>query len=92
MTALLIESLGTAGEIFIDGPMSRNPLFPGLLAACVPAGTVRLYPEGVGTRVAAHLAGLPARPPAAPLNVPPLRIPGLLEYQANWRHRLEETP
>lgn len=92
MTALLIESLGTAGEIFIDGPMARNPLFPGLLAACVPAGTVRLYPEGAGTRVAAHLAGLPASSPAAPLSVPPLRIPGLLEYQSNWRHRLEETP
>lgn len=92
MTALLIESLGTAGEIFVDGPMASNPLFPGLLAACVPAGTVRLYPEGAGTRVAAHLAGLSAPPPAAPLSVPPLRIPGLQEYQANWRHRLEKTP
>jgi sugar (pentulose or hexulose) kinase len=89
MTAQLIESLGTAGEIFVDGPLARNPLFASLLGACVPVGTVRTYPEGGGTRVAAHLAGLPAQPGAL-RNVTPLRIPGLLEYQANWRHRLEE--
>ncbi len=90
MTSLLIESLGTAGEIFVDGPLARNPLFARLLAACVPVGTVRTYPEGGGTRVAAHLAGLPSAQPGALRNVTPLRIPGLLEYQANWRHRLEE--
>ena len=90
MTAQLIESLGTAGEIFIDGPLARNPLFGSLLGACVPAGTVRIYPEGGGTRVAAHLAGLPSPAPGALRNVAPLRIAGLLEYQADWRHRLEE--
>jgi len=55
-------------------------------------GTVRTYPEGGGTRVAAHLAGVPSQQPGALRNVTPLRIPGLLEYQANWRHRLEERP
>jgi L-fuculokinase len=92
MTAQLIESLGTAGEIFVDGPLARNPLFASLLGACVPVGTVRTYPEGGGTRVAAHLAGLPSPQPGELRNVTPLRIPGLLEYQANWRHRLEERP
>jgi L-fuculokinase len=92
MTAQLIESLGTAGEIFVDGPLARNPLFASLLGACVPVGTVRTYPDGGGTRVAAHLAGLPSPQPGALRNVTPLRIPGLLEYQANWRHRLEERP
>jgi sugar (pentulose or hexulose) kinase len=90
MTAQLIESLGTAGEIFIDGPLARNPLFAGLLGACVPVGTVRIYPEGGGTRVAAHLAGLPSPRPGELYSVTPLRVPGLLEYQAGWRHRLEE--
>jgi sugar (pentulose or hexulose) kinase len=90
MTAQLIESLGTAGEIFIDGPLSRNPLFGALLGACVPVGTVRTYPEGGGTRVAAHLAGLPSPQQVALRNVAPLRIAGLLEYQASWRHRLED--
>jgi L-fuculokinase len=90
MTAQLIESLGAAGEIFVDGPLARNPLFARLLGACVPVGTVRTYPEGGGTRVAAHLAGLRS-PAAGALNsVVPLRLPGLLEYQANWRHRLQE--
>ena len=89
MTAVLIESLGAAGEIFVDGPLARNPLFSRLLAACVPVGTVRTYPEGGGTRVAAHLAGLPSPAPGALQSVVPLRLPGLLEYQANWRHRLE---
>jgi len=90
MTAQLIESLGTAGEIFVDGPLARNPLFAGLLGACVPVGTVLTYPEGGGTRVAAHLAGMPSPHPGALRHVTPLRIHGLLEYQANWRHRLEE--
>ena len=90
MTAVLIESLGTAGEIFVDGPLARNPLFARLLAACVPVGTVRTYPQGSGTRVAAHLAGLPSPAAGALHSVVPLRLPGLLEYQANWRHRLEE--
>lgn len=92
MTALLIESLGAAGEIFVDGPLARNPMFARLLAACVPVGAVHTYPEGSGTRVAAHLAGLPLPLPAPGglHTVVPLRVPGLLEYQANWRHRLEE--
>ncbi|MEO8016339.1 MAG: L-fuculose kinase [Pseudomonadota bacterium] len=90
MTAVLIESLGAAGEIFVDGPLARNPLFAKLLAACVPVGTVRTYPEGGGTRVAAHLAGLASPAPGAMHTVAPLRLAGLLEYQAIWRHRLEE--
>lgn len=92
MTSLLVESLGSAGEIFVDGPLARNPLFARLLAACVPVGTVRVYPEGGGTRVAAHLARLRAPAADVPHTVVPLRVPGLLEYQANWRHRLEERP
>jgi len=90
MTAQLIESLGAAGEIFVDGPLARNPLFGRLLGACVPVGTVRTYPEGGGTRVAAHLAGMRSPAAGALLSVVPLRLPGLLEYQANWRHRLQE--
>lgn len=90
MTSLLIESLGSAGEIFVDGPLARNPLFARLLAACVPVGTVRTYAEGGGTRVAAHLAGMSSPAADAPQSVPQLRLPGLLDYQANWRHRLEE--
>jgi L-fuculokinase len=90
MTGVLVESLGAAGEIFVDGPLARNPLFSRLLAACLPVGTLRSYPEGGGTRVAAHLAGLPSPAPGALQTVVPLRLPGLLEYQAKWRHRLEE--
>ena len=90
MTSLLIESLGSAGEIFVDGPLARNPLFARLLAACVPAGTVRTYAEGGGTRVAAHLARMRAPAADTPQSVAPLRLPGLLQYQANWRHRVEE--
>jgi L-fuculokinase len=90
MTALLIESLGAAGEIFVDGPLARNPLFPGLLAACVPVGTVRFHSEGGGTRVAAHLAGLPAKSPDKLQTVVPLRSLQLTAYQERWRQRLRE--
>jgi hypothetical protein len=74
----------------VDGPLARNPLFARLLAACLPVGTVRTYPEGGGNRVAAHLAGVPSPAGAAPQSVVPLRLPGLLDYQSTWRHRLEE--
>jgi L-fuculokinase len=90
MTAMLIESLGATGEIFVDGPLSRNPLFSGLLAACVPAGTVRSYTGGGGARVAAHLAGMPAISAGELQTVAPLRHPKLPAYQENWRHRLQE--
>jgi L-fuculokinase len=90
MSSLLIESLGSAGEIFVDGPLARNPMYARLLAGCVPVGTVRTFEEGGGTRVAAHLAGLRAPAADVPKTVVPLRAPGLLDYQANWRHRLEE--
>lgn len=90
MTALLIESLGAAGEIFVDGPLARNPLFARLLAACVPVGTVHIYADGGDTRVAAFLAGMPARAPDVLQTVVPLHAAGLAEYQANWRHKLEQ--
>jgi L-fuculokinase len=92
MTTLMIESLGAAGEIFIDGPLARNPLFAGLLAACVSAGSVRTYAHAGGTRVATYLAGMPAPATRAaePQTAVPLRLAGLAEYQSQWRHRLEE--
>jgi len=92
MTALHIESLGTAGEIFVDGPLARNPLFPSLLAACVSAGTVRTFPHGKGTRVAAYLAGIRTPGSDTLQTAMALRLPRLPDYQANWRHRLEEQP
>jgi hypothetical protein len=90
MTTQLIESLGTAGDIFVDGPMARNPLFARLLAGILPVGTVRMYPEGGGNRVAAHLAGVPSPSGGKLQSVAPLRLPGLLDYQSTWRHRLED--
>jgi sugar (pentulose or hexulose) kinase len=90
MTSLLIESLGSAGEIFVDGPLARYPLFAPLLAALVPVGAVRSYAEGGGTRVAAHLARMRAPGSDMPRPIVPLRLPGLADYQANWRHRLED--
>jgi L-fuculokinase len=92
MTSVLIESLGVVGDIFVDGPLARNPLFASLLAACVPEGSVRSYAQAGGTRVAAYLAGLPASatPIAEPQIAAPLRLAGLPDYQARWRHRLEE--
>ena len=91
MTAQLIESLGTAGEIFVDGPLARNPLFAGLLGGVRAGGHGAHLP---GRRRHAR-RGAPGRYAVADTGgtlqkVAPLRIPGLLEYQANWRHRLEE--
>ncbi|MEO6080381.1 MAG: hypothetical protein ABIQ86_11450 [Steroidobacteraceae bacterium] len=90
MTSQLIESLGSAGEIFVDGPLARNPLFAPLLAACLPVGTVRTYAENGSAHVAAHLARMQSPAADVPMSVVPLRLPGLLDYRANWRHRLGE--
>jgi L-fuculokinase len=93
MTSELIESLGVVGDVFVDGPLARNPLFAGLLAACVPAGSVRTYPQTGATRVAAFLAGLSASaiPVPEPQIAAPLRLAALRDYQARWRQRLEEN-
>jgi L-fuculokinase len=96
MTGLLIESLGTAGEIFVDGPMARNQLFAPLLSAFLPVGTVKLYPAQGGTSWVMHLAGFATQASAAQLRevarvVATSKTAGLREYQSLWRQRLEEA-
>ena len=38
----------------------------------------------------AHLAGVPSPPGGKLQLMAPLRLPDLLDYQATWRHRLED--
>jgi L-fuculokinase len=96
MTGQLIESLGTAGEIFVDGPLARNQLFAPLLSAFLPVGTVKLYPAQGGTSSAIHLAGFAAQASDAQQRevarvAATSKTAGLREYQSLWRQRLEES-
>ena len=84
MTAVLIESLGTAGEIFVDGPLARNPAVCEV-ASRLRAGWNRTHVSGrrrhacrrASRRPAFAGAGSPAFRGAAE-TAGPARIPGEL--------------
>ena len=89
MTDLLIETLQVTGDVLVDGPLARNSLYAGLLAAWRP--TNRIVAESpASSRGAAlcHLAGFGKVPLPAPLPVQALEIPGLQEYRLAWRARV----
>ena len=87
MTDLLIDRLGAAGPVVIEGGFARDGAFAACLAALAPARTVEVAGDAAGAAEgAADLArwGEPARPrPLAP--APAWRVPGLDAYRARWR-------
>jgi sugar (pentulose or hexulose) kinase len=86
MCELLIEMLGAAGDVLIDGPLATNPLFGSVLAGCLSERAVWLSPgDGGNTRAACYLAGFrdaPAEPMVAPT---PLVLKSLPAYREAWR-------
>lgn len=85
MTALLIESLGARGEIFVDGPLAANPIFAPLLAA-LTSETVRRVPHSAaGGRVATFLAGFDALQEDRLAPVSRADVSDLASYHAHWR-------
>lgn len=75
----------------LDGSFLRDPAFAGLVAALRPGRETRLNPETYGI---ASGAALLCRRDAAPvpldlLPAPPLALPGLTDYAAQWRSLAE---
>jgi sugar (pentulose or hexulose) kinase len=86
MADLLIETLQVSGDVLIDGPLARNPLFGGLLAAWRPMNRI-VIENPASSRGAAlcHLAGFGAVPVPETLPVNALQLDGLEAYRAAWR-------
>jgi sugar (pentulose or hexulose) kinase len=97
LTDVLLDALGSAGTVILDGTFVRDPLYPALLAALRPGNDIRFNLHGYGTAAgAALLAGHDDRTAPAPLALQPpaaLAIPGLPVYRAAWRAlATERTP
>jgi sugar (pentulose or hexulose) kinase len=56
MADFILDHLGTAGAILVDGPLAANPLFPGLLASLRPNDHV--LPSGTRGGIAAAVLWL----------------------------------
>jgi L-fuculokinase len=85
MSDVILENLGTPGDIVVDGPFAKNPVFAPLLAALRPANCIRLS-AGAGTAQGASLLANPARHAdvVTPV-IAPIPIRGLEEYRQYWR-------
>ena len=86
VTDMLIETLQVTGDVLVDGPLARNSLYAGLLAAWRPTNRI-VVEDPAGSRGAAlcHLAGFRDVPMPEPLPVNALQFQGLTEYRAQWR-------
>lgn len=86
VTCACLDLAGRGAAIVVEGPLARNPLYCGLLAALVDM-PVHPSPDATGTAggAARLIADLP--PPALPPPVAPLAPPGLAAAAADWRAR-----
>jgi L-fuculokinase len=90
MADFILDHLGTAGVILVDGPFAANPLFPGLLQSLRPADPV--LPSGTRGGIAAAVLWLAGfTPPMEPHAVGIARLPeaeALRAYRDRWRDML----
>jgi sugar (pentulose or hexulose) kinase len=89
MTDLMLTRLGAAaGELIVEGGLSANAAYCGLLAALRPAQPLSVASDAAGTaRGAALLAQWPPRDFSPPplRRVEPAAPEGLAAYRAAWR-------
>ncbi|MCB8874053.1 FGGY-family carbohydrate kinase [Acidisoma silvae] len=90
MADFILDHLGTAGAILVDGPFAANPLFPGLLASLRPADSV--LPGGTRGGITAAvlwLAGFAPPPEHHAAGAAPLpQAEDLRAYRDRWRDML----
>jgi L-fuculokinase len=92
VTAWLIDQLGGAAPVVVEGPLARNPVYPGALAALLPGAQVQVSTDALeGTARGAwrllHWA-TPAAAPAPLSAVQPSAPAGLAAYHARWLSEL----
>jgi L-fuculokinase len=90
MTDLLLDELDVAGDVVVDGPLARNPLFGRLLATWRATDCISLS-VGVGgyARAACYLADLLHAKHSAFSPADPLDMAGLRNYRVEWRELLQ---
>jgi hypothetical protein len=85
---LLLDLLGTADTVLVDGPLAANPLFGALLAAFRPNSRVLVGDNRAGPTQCARL--LCGHAPSLHLReVEPLGCAGLADYRSRWRFLTE---
>jgi L-fuculokinase len=72
MVDLLLDEIGATGEMIVDGPLARNPLFARLLATLRPMDRISVNADQVGyAATASYLAGFAQPTRSAPRRAAP---------------------
>ncbi|WP_027015427.1 FGGY-family carbohydrate kinase [Comamonas composti] len=89
MSSTLLDLLHSDNTVLIDGGLSNNTAYAGLLAALRPHQQVRLSSAREGTATGAALIAYealghrPAVPPGIPIQ--PMQVQGLADYYRRWQ-------
>jgi L-fuculokinase len=89
---LLLDLLGASGNVMVDGPFAKNPLYSSVLAALRPGSTVLVGSDRAGSvSCARYLCGYTVEPNLRAAK--PLGCKGLEVYRSDWRALVElRTP
>ncbi len=90
MTDLVLDSLGSRGDILLDGGLAQNAMLPGLIAALRPRQALYAAPNPEGTAMGAAALAFAATGWTGVFRMRPERIEpvapeGLAVYRDAWR-------
>ncbi len=90
MTDLVLDSLGSRGDILLDGGLAQNAMLPGLIAALRPRQALYAAPNPEGTAMGAAALAFAATGRTGVFRMRPERIEpvapeGLPVYRDAWR-------
>ncbi|HEY1721223.1 MAG TPA: hypothetical protein VGG27_08250 [Magnetospirillaceae bacterium] len=89
MTDVMLDLLGTKGEIIVEGSFSTNPLFAPILAALRPSQRISVSDDRAGTVGGARLLALGVKHSEARTSpVAPVAGIDLAGYRQAWRGKL----
>ncbi len=90
MTDVMLDLLGTKGEIIVEGSFSTNPLFAPILATLRPSQRISVSDDRAGTVGGARLLALGLKTSEARTSaVAPLAGIDLAAYRTLWRQRVD---
>ena len=85
---VMLDKLGSAGPVLVEGSFHRNAAFCGLLAALRPDQALHATDDPSGTARGAWLLAHWQNSPVVPANLPPpvqpWRVEGLTRYRSSW--------
>lgn len=91
VTDYCLDALGAEGDLIVEGSLSRNEVYLGLLAALRPSQPVMPSPDATGTTLGAGRLVHPAPgggPERAAVATQALAVPELAGYRDRWRRRV----